>query len=71
MSFNSKRHVFAFELDKLGDDAVPMVCNVSVADIESGSVKMPFTQRAAWAKVQSEDKAHKMLFWSCKKLNHS
>ena len=39
-----------------------MVCNVSVADIESGATKMPFTQGAAWAKVQSEDKAHKMFF---------
>ena len=53
---------FAIDLDKLGDDAVPMVCNVSVADIENGTTKMPFTQRAAWSKVQSEDKAHKMLF---------
>ena len=53
---------FAFDLEKLGDSAVPMVCNVSVSDIESGATKMPFTQRAAWAKVQSEDNSHKMLF---------
>ena len=53
---------FATNLDKLGNEAVPMVCNVTVSDIESGVTKMPFTQRAAWAKVQSEDKAHKMLF---------
>ena len=53
---------FALNLDKLGNEVVPLVCNVSVADIESGAMKMLFTQRAAWAKVQSEDKAHKMLF---------
>ena len=53
---------FAFDLEKLGDSAVPMVCNVSVSDIESVATKMPFTQRAAWDKVQSEDNSHKMIF---------
>ena len=53
---------FAFHLQKTGDEAVPMVCSVSVSDIENGSVRMPFTQRAAWTKVQTEDKVHKMLF---------
>ena len=39
-----------------------MVCTVSVEDIENGSAKMTFTQRAAWAKDQSDDRVHKMLF---------
>ena len=53
---------FAFDLQKIGNEAIPMVCSISVADIENGTIKMPFTQRAAWAKVQSEDAVHKMLY---------
>ena len=53
---------FAFESENNGNTAIPMVCSVSVTKIENGSLKMPFTQRTAWAKVQAEDKVHKMLF---------
>ena len=53
---------FAFDLESIGSKAIPMVCSVSVTDIENGSLKMPFTQKTAWAKVQAEDKVHKMLF---------
>ena len=53
---------FAFESENVGNTAIPMLCSVSVTEIENGSLKMPFTQRTAWAKVQAEDKVHKMLF---------
>ena len=53
---------FDFDLGNIGNNAIPMVCSISVAEIENGTLKMPFTQRAAWAKVQAEDKIHKMLF---------
>ena len=53
---------FAFNLEKIGDEAVPMVCTVSVEEIKNGAAKIPFTKRAAWKKVQSEDRVHKMLF---------
>lgn len=52
---------FAFTLQQLGDNAIPMVCSISALDIENGVAKMPFTQTTAWAKVQSADKAHQML----------
>ena len=61
-SKNCKICQFAYNWQKIGNETVPMVCTVSVQDIENGCAKMPFTQRAAWAKVQSDDKVHKMLF---------
>ena len=53
---------FAFDLQKIGNEVIPMVCAISVSDIENGSAKMPFTQKSAWAKVQAQDSAHKMLY---------
>ena len=41
---------FAFELENVGNQTIPMVCSVCVTEIENGSLKMPFTQRTAWAK---------------------
>ena len=54
---------FASELEKLGDNAVPMVGKVTVEDIEQGRLKMPFTQKKAWVKVQAQDKTHQQLSW--------
>ena len=53
---------FAFNLQQLGDNATPMICSISASDVENGTAKMPFLQKAAWAKVQATDKAHQMLF---------
>ena len=47
----------------LGDEAIPMIAKVTVEDIEHGKVSMPFTQRAAWLKVQKNDKMHQQLTW--------
>ena len=54
---------FAYELEMLGDNAVPMVGKVTVEDIEQGRFKMPFTQKKAWLKVQAQDKTHQQLSW--------
>ena len=48
---------FAFHLEKLGD----AVSKISVQDIEQGIISMPFTQKAAWLKVQRKDKVHQQL----------
>ena len=52
---------FAFQLQKTGDEVIPLVASISVNDILNGSVTMPFTQRAAWIKVQADDRIHKLL----------
>ena len=52
---------FEFELQKTGDEVIPLVASISVNDILNGSVTMPFTQRAAWIKVQADDRVHKLL----------
>ena len=44
---------FAYEMEKIGDAAVYSVRSISANDVESGIVKMPHTQKAAWRKVQS------------------
>ena len=54
---------FAYEMEMLGDEAIPMIAKVTVEDIEHGKVSMPFTQRAAWLKVQKNDKMHQQLTW--------
>ena len=48
---------FANEMQNIGD----RVAKISVADINEGRVTMPFNQRAAWLKVQKEDKIHQQL----------
>ena len=45
---------FAFEMEVLGDNVVPMVGKVTVEDIEQGTISMPYTQRAAWLNVQKK-----------------
>ena len=54
---------FAFEMEMLGDNVIPMVGKVTVEDIEQGKINMPYTQRAAWLKVQMQDKTHQQLSW--------
>ena len=54
---------FAAEMEQMGDNVVPMVAKISVEDIEQGRIGMPFTQRAAWLKVQKNDKMHQQLSW--------
>ena len=53
---------FACKLEKLGDNAFPMV-GKTVEDIEQGRLKMPFTQKKAWLKVQAQDRNHQQLSW--------
>ena len=48
-------------MEKIGDAAVYNVRSINANDIESGILKMPHTQKAAWRKVQSEDRAHRMF----------
>jgi hypothetical protein len=48
-------------MEKIGDAAVYSVKSISANDVENGLIKMPHTQRAAWRKVQSEDRVHKMF----------
>ena len=45
---------FAAQMEKVGD----RIFKVTVADIENGNINMPYTQRAAWLKVQKSDKTH-------------
>ena len=52
---------FTFEMEKIFDAAVHNVRSINADDIESGILKMPHTQKAAWRKVQSEDRAHRMF----------
>ena len=54
---------FAYEMEILVDGAIPMVAKVTVDDIEQGRISMPVTQRAAWLKVQKNDKMHQQLTW--------
>merc|ERR1712082_291673 len=49
--------------DILNDNLAPMVEKITVDDIEKGRVTMPFTQRAGWLKVQSNDRMHRQLAW--------
>ena len=37
------------------------IAKISVADINDGKVTMPFFQRAAWLKVQKNDRVHQKL----------
>ena len=50
-------------MEMLGDKVIPMVGKVTVEDIEQGKINMPYTQRAAWLKVQMQDKTHQQLSW--------
>ena len=52
---------FAFEMEKIGDSAVYRVKSISANDVENGIVRMPHCQRAAWKKVQSQDRVHELL----------
>ena len=52
---------FANEMEILGDNVIPMVGKIMVEDIEQGRVNMPYTQRAAWLKVQKNDPLHQKL----------
>ena len=49
--------------DILSDNLAPMVEKITVDDIEKGRATMPFTQRAGWLKVQSNDRMHRQLAW--------
>ena len=41
---------------------VPLdVLKVTVEEIEEGKVKLPFTEKAGWLKIQKEDKLHREL----------
>ena len=48
---------FANELQNVGD----RIAKISVADINEGKIKMPFTQRTTWLKIQKNDKVHQQL----------
>ena len=50
-------------MEMLGDNAPSMVGKITVEDIEQGRTSMPFTQRAAWIKVQKNDRMHQQLAW--------
>ena len=52
---------FAYDMEKAGDSAVYNVRSISASDVENGVIRMPLTQKAAWKKVQSEDRVHRML----------
>ena len=54
---------FANELQEVGDRTIPMVGNVTVTDIQQGTVTMPFTQKPAWLKTQKADPTHQKLCW--------
>ena len=54
---------FAAGLTTVGDKTIPMVGSISVADIDQGKVSMPYTQRAAWLKIQRSDPTHQRLSW--------
>ena len=49
--------MFANEMQDIGD----LVSKITVADISEGKVAMPFSERAAWLKVQKDDKVHQQL----------
>ena len=35
------------------------ISSVTVSDIENGDVKLPFTEKAGWLKIQKNDKLHR------------
>ena len=54
---------FASGMTEIGDRTIPMIGSITVADIENGTARMPFIQRAAWLKVQRSDPTHQRLTW--------
>ena len=54
---------FAFELENLGDNTIPMVGSIMVTDIIQGKITMPFIQKPAWLKAQRSDPTHQKLCW--------
>ena len=48
---------FTYEQQQIGDNC-ESIRHITVNDVTSGVVNMPFTARKAWLKVQEEDKVH-------------
>ena len=52
---------FSYKMETVGDAVVFSVRSINANDVESGLVKMPHFQRAAWNKIQNQDDAHRMF----------